>query len=300
MADVASGTVLHRMQEVMKRHTEIRQRLDGAEPAAKLLPEDEFWSPRTWAHFRYAVLAHLGKEGAHTLDELAESPPEILGLPLSRAELAAALESARRRRLVERLDGGLGPVDAAGEWVLTEHGKDLLRHGASDVERLAQGAIKHGEKVRSIGPILVAYGAGIVLDSAVWGLAILAAFLLVSFAWTAVRVGKRRSGVTPGTHLATDWTRWGLERHDLFRMATRPFPWKWLIAAVGAFAVVTVAVGSFDPLVDHELLGALLLAIAWLPFIPVLNWTTRWSDIASEARHARVREAFARSSLATP
>lgn len=69
----------------MKRHAEVRRRLKGAEPAARLLPEHEWWSRQTWAHFRYVVLDHLRQFGAHSLDELAGSPPEILGLQLSRA-----------------------------------------------------------------------------------------------------------------------------------------------------------------------------------------------------------------------
>jgi hypothetical protein len=243
------------------------------------------------------VLDHLRQFGAHSLDELAGSPPEILGLQLSRAELEATLESARRRRLIERLDAGSGSgrIEPADEWILTDAGWSMLHHGASRLMRLA------GDGWKFLATAVLPLGAflGLKMEVNNWDWAFGAFALLVAsiIVWATVAIRRRAIGARPGKTLAVDWVRWSLDRRELYEHAVRPFPWLWLLATVGAQLAAIIAMGALG--LESTAWELFVLALAALPAIPIVNWLSRWSDIAIEAKQARIREALAASSLAT-
>ena len=261
------------------------------EPAARLLPQEEIWRPLTWAHFRYVVLRHLRVEGAHTLDDLACEPPEVLGLSLSRQELIAVLESCRRRSLVARLDpsSNAGPLAAEDEWIVTADGRRASRPAIS-------WFFAHAGRVSTAGLTLITSVVGILgirlslghdAEASVLALAfvIASAFLIVM--WIVVLLRHRSSGERGRRIVASDWSRWGREVPGLRVKAFRKFPWKWfslgLVAAAGAIAALLVlpALGA------HVLPLLLVFAPAYLLMIPVFLWTSRWDEIESWGRDQR-------------
>jgi len=270
------------------------------EPAARGLPVEENWRPRTWAHFRYLVLRQLHKQGAHTIAQLAGNPPETLGLPLNRRELTAVLESARRRRLITRLDPdtGTGPITPADEWVLTGQGRSAIR-GA------APWLFGQAGRLRVLAPLLtIAGGLGAWKVLAEWagqggGTTILALVIGAIFALEFILLGgmtlrSRSTGEDAHSFVAKDWKRWEREKPELHRIASEGFPWIPL-ALILALAMLLIVLGArmspHPPPLSHDQSPLLFLFRSWPAGLGVLlfagvfvyvstGWTSRWDQIA--------------------
>lgn len=261
------------------------------EPAERLLPPEEIWRPLTWTHFRYVVLQHLRVEGAHTLDDLANEPPEVLGLSLSRQELIAVLESCRRHGLISRLDpsSGAGVLTADDEWIITSTGL-----------RATQPAVpwflSHAGRASKTALTLITSAVGILgislslrPDAEVYALTvafvIAVAFLIVM--WIVVLLRHRSSGERGRRAVGNDWSRWGREVPELRAKAFKGFPWKWSSLALLAAGAATVALLALPGLDDQVFALLLVFVPAYLLMIPVFLWTGRWDEIESWGRDQR-------------
>jgi hypothetical protein len=290
----------------------------AAEPAAQYLPHGESWSPRTWKHFRFCVLRHLHDHGAHTLDELAAASPKALFLPLSRSEILAALDSARRRGEVTRLAPGaetarIAPED---EWTVTDSGRKSIRHGLSWMA---------GTLPRSFGiaiALLTTFGVGKTLTgwlnhsdgATIFVVAEFSIFVLGGLCALLLLLRSRAAGVSARREVSHEWKRWAAARSEWHRIATQRFPWLWLVASVVMFLLGTLAIARFSPLrhlgPQPMRIGHLIVrdpeapfwvlvreAIALLPFwftaIPVYRWTQRWNRIEVQARARSAEDAAA-------
>jgi hypothetical protein len=263
------------------------------EPAMSRLPWSERWRPRTLTHFRMALLDHLQAKGAHTFSELVGSPPEVLGLPLRRSELGAALESARRHRLVARLDPqtGSGPASARDEWVVTEAGRRLSRRGLPWLLPHVGGiSVK---LLGAVGATLTILGATL-HPTGFWSIflpAMIALFVVSLVAAGAVWFRARQIGAGWAKDaVAADWTRWAEAFPDLYGKATKPFPWRWLVVSVLAIAIgVTAPFWMPGGRTWSEVVLYVGILGGWLLLLlTVGNWLTRWGDIKAALRRRRV------------
>jgi hypothetical protein len=258
-----------------------------ADPANRYLPENEEWRPQTWVSFRYAVLRRLKECGAHSVEELASAPPELLYLELNRNEILAALDSARRRGLVRTIDprSGGGAIASREEWVLTEDGRRTIRHGIPWIlDKLAVLP-----KLVSIGTFLGALGLSAVISqqlrtsnsSEIIGLVELLVVLGGALCFMTLTIRARSAGARVRRNVCRDWRRWQADKPHWYAIARRRFPWKWLPLAflgflLGVLAAGYLPIGSFPA-------GMLLLAVAWLFAAPIYAWSTRWDLIAGDA-----------------
>lgn len=248
-------------------------------PAKRFLPSEESWRPRTWRHFRYALLRHLQDQGAHSLEDLTADPPEVLHLGLNRTELLAVIDSSWRKGLIRRFDTATagGPIASRDGWAVTEDGQRTIRHGlpwifdkldlvpkmVSLIAALLGTAIV-GNWLRSRSETEIAIIAGFGL------LAFLALFALRSHA----------AGANARRAASRDWKRWQNDRPEWSKIAQRRFPW-WAAAAplVAVSVVVLLAKHVSGALVEQ--FGALLVIFAWTP---LLGWFSRWDEIERKAK----------------
>ena len=272
------------------------------EPAAQGLPRGERWSPRTWAHFRYLVLQRLHEKGAHTVAELTADPPKPLGFPLDEQELTAVLESARRRRLITRLDpdSGTGPVTPTDEWIVTDRGRSAI--GGVTPWLFGQAA-----RLRTFAPLLTIAGAlgawQFLGDWARHGDSKTIAWLVMGtlLGLEAVLIGgvmvrSRKTGADAQSLVAKDWKRWATENPEGHRVAMESFPSirfvpLLAVCVVGAFAAPqpstrmtsTGAVHQDPIMVLFQLspFGIVFLLVFALSIYWWYDWTSRWSRITS-------------------
>jgi hypothetical protein len=255
-------------------------------PEARLLPADEEWTPKTWAHFRYQLLLHIKSHGACTVEEIQAVGLEVLHLPLSREELIAVVESARRRGLVsptghsKAADGS--PVDL--EWRLTSMGRQAAR------SPLAWAMSSIGASLRRLLPPLAAVVTALGLSAYAtkmftklpWWTVALIALGFVYFAYF-VMLGlamrwSRRNGAGPGLAIANEWTRFQREHRDWYEAIRTPFPWRFtILCGVGAGGAVILALAVHGwgrsialGVISLALLGIYALLISWL------NKRTSW------------------------
>jgi len=278
----------------------------SAGAAARLLRSEKHWGRRTWRHFEHTVLTTLRERGAHSVDELAEEPPEVLFVPMVRDELAAALDSARRRGLVEPLGHSRRPggQDAHDEWTLTKEGSRSVRTGLS---WLVGSLGLLGKVVVSIAGVLGALGLtnlGELLGltdfisrpfevdqvPVFWivGVLELVAVAAGALLWVRAKV----IGVSAQRAVAKDWARWGEERPEWRRTALQAFPWLWAIVAVPG--VVVVGTASLVPPESwpvesdlHIALSCVALVAAIPAAVKVPKWLFRWSAIRDDAQKRR-------------
>jgi hypothetical protein len=266
------------------------------EPAARFLPSDEHWQPRTWTRFRYAVLKKIYDSGAHSASELYANPPTILFLPLNRAEIRATLDSARRRGLIAPLHPGAVQLSNREEWILTEEGRRAIRHGLPWLMEKMGGLPK---SLSAIVALLGSLGLGRLVSQ--WfkdhdsGDVMLVVFLLVAvvvIAGSALLAARSRdTGVNTRKAVVRDWRRWAVERPQWHEIATSTFPWWWALAAVVYFFVSTFLVGLVPAIHESDFLSFLTFAPIWAVGAPLLDWYNRWDDIEAKAAEARRAEA---------
>ena len=287
-----------RQRDVEPSHTplarEVSTQSESAGPSARLLRSDEHWRPRTWKHFEHAVLTTLRRRGARSVDELAEEPPEVLFVPMARDELAAALDSARRRGLVEPLGHSRRPdgQDAGDEWTLTKEGSRAVRTGLSWLVGNLGGlrtTVGNLSFLRTaVVPIL---GLGLTTDfisrqfaANSWTVVGIAVIFAAAMLWVRAEV----TGVSAQGAVAKDWARWEKERPEWRRIALHPFPRLWAILGVVGVCVGMVGVALLGPFESG--LG-LYVPLAGVPAIPSLvklsKWLRRWSTIADDAQKRR-------------
>ncbi len=245
------------------------------EPARHLLPKSEDrWRTATWRHFRFVLIRHLHIEGAHSLGELVQDPPQVLGLPLNRQELSAVIDSAYRRGEVEELQQANAPGRQT-RWIITEKGQKATSHWLSWM--LSQGSTFR-VWVAPVATTLSVFGIG---ASQVSGLSLgaLAIFsVLIGLAvWIGAAIRSVTSGYAAGRRVARDWHRWGEERPNAYRLVFRPFPWRR--AAVG---VIAAALGIWAFQVNQSL-GVGFVAVGAICFITVLAWKERWASLEASS-----------------
>jgi hypothetical protein len=176
---------------------------------------------------RYALLERLARDGARTYSELCMLAPFLLMLALDRTEVAHALDSARRHRLVEPLDPSVRDP-AQIEWGLTELGRKEARSPyASLFERLSQSL-----QVLIVGTTVLIglVGAATNLDFDLETLeATTAAFLLfgalIAAQLVIAAMNDRRHRVSRA-RIARDWPRLAMQRPRMHRHHTTK---RWLI-----------------------------------------------------------------------
>lgn len=261
------------------------------EPATGFLSGEERWRPRTWARFRHAVLVHLRAEGAHSLGDLVADPPEVLGLPLSGQELTAVLESCRRRGLVARLDqgAGSGPLGSEDEWTITDEGRRATRHPVAWLLDHMSPLVK---LVGVLLPLAAALGLIKLLDAedVEASSVLLTATALAMVMGVAIWLYPRLNGSKARRAVAVDWVRWRRERPSLREKAEARFPGKWtLLASVGFVAAVLTAV--LFPGLGWWMLP--LFLPAYLCWLPLYLWMTRWDEIEMGERDWKRSEAAA-------
>jgi hypothetical protein len=263
-------------------------------PAARYLREDERWRPRTWRHFRYAVLKRLRDHGAQSIEEIAATPPWVLFLPLSRREVIAVVDSARRLGLITPLDASasLESLDPRRQWVVTEAGRRTIRHGLPWVFDKLGALSKWGSILAMIAGLISAGavikwlherdGAEIVFGVEaciylLWGAGSLALLL------RSVSAGARARRTT-----SQDWQRWQQERPEWSKIAARRFP-RWRTAsAISVFVLLEAALFVLDQdgLWTQALPWIALLALAF----PAMIWFARWNDIEAAAAELKKQE----------
>lgn len=246
---------------------ELAVRRASREPARRLLPEEERdWRPATWRHFRFVLTRHLQKEGAHTLHELAQDPPSVLGLKLNRHELKAVVDSARRRGEIAELSRAGGVSYQRAEWIITEHGRKEASHALPWL--FAQGTRMQSWVVPTITALGV-FGIGV---SKTQGpnliLLVVASVLVGSMVWLLASIRSTTSGAKAGRRVGRDWARWGRLRPAWYRKAFQPFPWR--SALLGA---VTFVAGSA---LDRSAVSYALAAVTCVCFIRLVTWKERW------------------------
>jgi hypothetical protein len=246
----------------------------------RLLPADESWSPRTWAHFRYRLLRHLQKHGARTVEELEAESVEMLLTPLSREELIAVLESGRRRGLVEPTPHRISAVgeNPGQEWQITPRGATASR---SPVEWVA-GSLGSGMKfLPALFGLLTAVGVSAVVAKELHGISLFAGvmlcvglfYLLFIAIFLAAWLWSRNSGATAGFLIADEWTRFERTHPDWHSKLAKPFPRRKMEIII-AVAVVGLALAYFAHGLVSVLGAAGFLAGFIALYILLLSWNS--------------------------
>jgi hypothetical protein len=192
---------------------------------------------------RHALLEHVAKRGAQTLDELTRLPPSLLMLMLNGHEVRTALDSARRHRLVEPLDPTVRELDRA-EWGLTDLGRKAARSPyGSVIDRLA--SLLQVVVISStvlVGLLGAATGLAFDLDS----LHPRAALALLIVAYLAgqllVAVMNDRRHRVSRSEIASGWERLAAERPKMHHLHTtkRRFLWPGVAALLLGQAVILI------------------------------------------------------------
>jgi len=270
----------------------ISERSSPPEPSQSLLSSDEDrWRRATWIHFESRLLTHLRQRGARSVDELVEDPPEVLWLALTREEVEAVVEFARRRGLVyplgheKRADG----EHTRDEWILTEKGESATQLGFRWLRSKAGGVVKIVSLLLALlGALGVtsAFGQWMRTNQStdiIWLSGLLVAYIAIFGLAGLFTLRARTSGASRRAAAAADWVRWRHERPDWHALATRPFPWARTILAGVVTVGVPAALVSFGVLSDRSLqvVAAIIFPVA---FKPAMSWMKRWQTLEAKAR----------------
>ncbi len=241
------------------------------EPARRLLPKrEDRWRPATWRHFRFELIRHLQTEGAHSLRELDQDPPEVLGLKLNHQELRAIVDSARRRDEVQALPQAGGPARETA-WIVTEKGEKATSHWLPWL--FSQGSTLR-VWVAPVATTLSVFGIGAsqVDEPSLWSLAVFSVLIGLAV-WIGASIRAVTNGSKPGRQVGRDWYRWGEERPNGYRQLFRPFPWRR--TTVG----IAVAIPGMWAFPTNQNLGFALSAVGILCLFPALLWMGRWGPL---------------------
>ena len=245
-------------------------------------PQQEAIPPQLEGAFRVAVLQRIAERGARTLQELERDPPWVLGLPLERIELEAALDLSRRHREIEPLSEDASEISTA-EWGLTEFGR-------ARAERLTARALSWiATSALTVLGGVVALVAGVGfdislddLDADAWFAVGTVLVFLIEFVLLVLL--DYRYGV-PRKEIADEWKRYRTKRprgHGFY--SRRP-----LMLRISLGVIVVFAVLIFVPRPTPVLVFAILVVIALIGLHAVL--ARSYLRARSEWRSAKGRGA---------
>jgi hypothetical protein len=222
---------------------------------------------------RRPILATLKERGAMSFSELVKAEIRSHFVPLTNAELAALLDSARRAQLIEALDDAERPDGVAiteQEWVLTDLGRNEVTGLGAFLSRFGSLA---GAFVRGVIPLATALGVGGLLkglDASPWTIAGVAAVTLyttvaAAAVWWSARVGAGAAEVLE------HWPRLKSEERAATFLTTSLEAQRrarWFQLVLFTYIVLQLS-GAHDEL---PVLGQVLVFLA---FIAVVVWNLR-------------------------